>query len=90
MSDKKTTPSNMQRLAELIALAIQHNQNPAQKVNWFINFHGHVNLLKIRYYVDGLNDDNYESAVKFSEYIDNDLAIKMAIQFIEKRLTRLT
>ena len=80
----------MKRLSELMAIAIQHSQNPEQNVTWFINYSGHVKLLEIRYYPEGYTDENWESAEKFSEYLDKDLGIGMAIQFIEKHLTRLS
>ena len=68
-------------LFELVAMAIKINQTFNQ--DWFIDYHGHVNQLSIRYYLCGWNEKSTPESVEFKL---NEEGIQGAYWFIKTRL----
>lgn len=71
-------------LLELVALAVQKNEqfNKNQDI-WFIDFSGHVNQIRVRYYLVYDNDNNFDSC---RGYLDNPDQIQELYYFIKNRL----
>ena len=72
----------LNELFELVAKAIEKNNNHTSST-WFIDYSGHVNLLKIRHYLTGWSKDNYFESVEFKL---NEEGIQGAYWFIKTRL----
>jgi hypothetical protein len=68
-------------LFELVAMAVSKNQTLTE--DWFIDYHGHVNQLSIRYYQCGWKEDYTPESVEFKL---NEDGIQGAYWFIKTRL----
>lgn len=71
----------LNELFELVAMAVKINQTFTQ--DWFIDYSGHVNQLRIRYYFSGWSKDGHFESVNFTL---NEEGIQGAYWFIKTRL----
>ncbi len=68
-------------LFELVAVAIERSQGRSE--DWFIDYHGHVNQLSIRYYFSGWSKESHVESINFTL---NEDGIQGAYWFIKTRL----
>jgi hypothetical protein len=68
-------------LFELVAVAVE--QNHATFKTWFVDYHGHVNKIDIKYYFTGWAEDSVSESASFK--LDED-GIQGAYWFIKTKL----
>lgn len=68
-------------LFELVAVAVE--QNNSSFSTWFIDYHGHVNKIDIRYHLIGWTEDSVSESASFK--LDED-GIQGAYWFIKTKI----
>lgn len=68
-------------LFELVAVAVEQNEEKYR--TWFIDYHGHVNKISIRYYLTGWDENSNAEDASFR--LDED-GIQGAYWFIKTKL----
>ena len=73
----------LSELFELVAQAVERNQQGYGSSHWFIDYSGHVNKMSVRFYYTGWSTETEPEKVDF--YLTED-GIQGAYWFIKTRL----